>query len=374
MKFDYSTRARRIALRHPLLSDILTQIAFWILAYLLFFVLVNFISKAVASLFNPKAVVHISENILIGIIAAVILGTFFGLIDHFVGKWYNKKSLGIEIFIKSILYLIVWFSVVNITRAIGLALEAKFIDNTTIGYSQNFFSNIGTSSTIYTIVMILVISFIKQMNNKFGPGVLLPMLLGKYRKPRVEERIFMFMDLKSSTTYAEKLGHIKYSEMIQTCFLDLNKVIPKYYAEVYQYVGDEVVLTWTKDQGLEKFNCFKLYFAFKEELEKNKEYYIKNFGLLPEFKASVNIGEITVAEVGDIKREIAYHGDTINTAARIQEMCNMYKSSFLISEALNEYVKKSELFSTTFLDEKLLKGKTKLVKLFSVTKSSTLQN
>jgi hypothetical protein len=52
----------------------------------------------------------------------------------------------------------------------------------------------------------------------------------------------------------------------------------------------------------------------------------------------------------------------------------MYKSSFLISEALNEYVKKSELFSTTFLDERLLKGKTKLVKLFSVTKSSTLQN
>ena len=212
------------------------------------------------------------------------------------------------------------------------------------------------------------------MNNKFGPGILLPMLLGKYRKPRVEERIFMFMDLKSSTTYAEKLGHIKYSEMIQTCFLDLNKVIPKYYAEVYQYVGDEVVLTWTKDQGLEKFNCFQFYFAFKEELEKNKEYYIKNFGLLPEFKASVNIGEITVAEVGDIKREIAYHGDTINTAARIQEMCNVYKSSFLISEALNEYIKKSDLFSTTYVDERLLKGKTKLVKLYSVTKSSTLQN
>jgi len=32
-----------------------------------------------------------------------------------------------------------------------------------------------------------------------------------------------------------------------------------------------------------------------------------------------------VAEVGEIKTEIAYHGDTINTAARIQEQCNVLK-------------------------------------------------
>ena len=208
------------------------------------------------------------------------------------------------------------------------------------------------------------------MNNKFGPGILLPMILGKYRKPREEERIFMFMDLKSSTHYAEKLGHLKYSEMIQNCFQDLNKVLPKYYAEVYQYVGDEVVLTWLKEEGLRNQNCINFYFAFCELLKNNKSTYEKKFELLPQFKASAHVGKITVAEVGNIKREIAYHGDTINIAARLQGMCNIYKKSFLISERLKDSLAINSNVKIEFIDETVLKGKTEKSKIYSVTNLS----
>ena len=204
------------------------------------------------------------------------------------------------------------------------------------------------------------------MNNKFGPGILLPMLLGKYRKPRVEERVFMFMDLKSSTSYAEKLGHIQYSRMIQNCFRDVNKVLPNYFAEVYQYVGDEVVLTWQKEEGLNNRNCINFYFGFCEQLNKNKHEYEKEFGLLPKFKASAHVGEITVAEVGNFKREIAYHGDTINIAARIQSVCNLYKKDFLISEDLKNCFNSETSFESIFVDETILKGKTKSIKIYSV--------
>ncbi|MHC4457755.1 MAG: adenylate/guanylate cyclase domain-containing protein, partial [Planctomycetota bacterium] len=86
--------------------------------------------------------------------------------------------------------------------------------------------------------------FILQVSDKFGQGVLISFLLGKYHRPKEDDRIFMFMDLKSSTTYAEKLGHIKYSQFIQDCFFDITDVITKYDAKIYQYVGDEVVLSW----------------------------------------------------------------------------------------------------------------------------------
>ena len=180
--------------------------------------LVNYISKGVASLFDSNAKVHMTENILIAIAGAIIFGTMLGLIDYYVERRMIRRSLGLELLAKFFLYGITWFLVVGITRIIGLVIEAKFIDNANVTYTQAFFSNFGLSSTIYVLVMIMGIGFIKQMNNKFGPGVILPMLLGKYRKPREEERVFMFMDLKSSTTYAEKLGHIKYSEMIQKMF------------------------------------------------------------------------------------------------------------------------------------------------------------
>jgi adenylate cyclase len=38
--------------------------------------------------------------------------------------------------------------------------------------------------------------------------------------------------------------------------------------------------------------------------------------------------------VGEIKREIAYLGDVLNTAARIQGECKVYQEELLISEPL----------------------------------------
>ena len=107
--------------------------------------------------------------------------------------------------------------------------------------------------------MTLVISFINQVNKKYGPGVLVPLLLGKYRNPQEEERIFMFMDLKSSTTVAEELGHLKYSSFIRDCFMDINQVLLPFNAQVYQYVGDEIVVTWTVSDGLKDIFLYQVF-------------------------------------------------------------------------------------------------------------------
>jgi adenylate cyclase len=53
---------------------------------------------------------------------------------------------------------------------------------------------------------------------------------------------------------------------------------------------------------------------------------------VPEFKAGVNAGVVTVAEIGDLKREIAYHGDVVNTAARLRSACNEFDKQLLASE------------------------------------------
>ena len=214
---------------------------------------------------------------------------------------------------------------------IGTHIQAQFVESPLVKYTEVFTSNVFYASTIYTAIMIIVISFIKQMNAKFGPGILIPMLLGKYRNPRTEKRIFLFMDLKDSTPHAEKLGNIKFSALLQDCFSDVNRFIPPFNAEIYQYVGDEIVLSWRSEEGLKDNNCIRFFFSFQKRLQDRKEYYLRKYNFVPEFKAGANIGYITVAEVGDFKREIAYHGDTINTASRIQSVCNTYGKSFLIS-------------------------------------------
>jgi adenylate cyclase len=366
MKADYTTLARRYYFRYRFILDIGTQVNFWIIAYLVFFILLYFITKAVTSLYPHKVEVYLGENIIVAVIAGIIFGTTLGLIDYFVDKKLRGRSLGIVTLIKGMLYIGAWFLVVYTGHAIGTSLEADFLDSPLIKYTELFTGNIFYASTIYTSMMVIVISFIKQMNTKFGPGIIIPMLLGKFRRPRIEKRIFLFMDLKDSTTHAEKLGNLRFSELIQDCFGDVNKVIPLFNAEIYQYVGDEVVLTWRSEEGLRNNNCIKFFFAFQKRLQNRKDYYISKYNFHPEFKAGANIGDITVAEVGDFKREIVYHGDTINTASRIQSVCNTFRKSFLISEELKNEIEISSILNADFIDKIKLKGKEQEINLYNL--------
>lgn len=192
------------------------------------------------------------------------------------------------------------------------------------------------------------------------------LLQGKFYNPREEERIFMFLDLKASTELAEKLGHIKYSELIQDCFYDLG-IVAENEAEIYQYVGDEVILTWELKDGLRNNNCINAYYNFLNELDEKKEYYQQKYNCIPFFKAGLNSGIVTVTEVGRFKKEIAFHGDTINTAARIQAKCNDYGAGLLISKNLRKQLQNGE-YDFNELGNIPLKGKRNEITIFSVNK------
>ena len=176
----------------------------------------------------------------------------------------------------------------------------------------------------------------------------------------------MFMDLKSSTTLAERLGHIKYSQLIQDCYYDLTDIVLAYEAKIYQYVGDEVVLSWDVDKGINHQNCLKMFFAYDSLLQSKSGYYQKKYEVVPEFKAGLNLGPVTVAEVGEIKKELAYHGDVLNTAARIQSKCNDYKKKILISEQIKSRFESQSNYDFEFLGDVFLKGKENSVNIYAV--------
>jgi adenylate cyclase len=207
-----------------------------------------------------------------------------------------------------------------------------------------------------------------QINRKFGNGVLFSMITGKYHKPRKERRIFMFLDMKDSTGNAERLGHYDYSRLIQSCIHDLTDLIIRYKAQVYQYVGDEVVLTWKTEKGVKDLNCINLYYAFEQRLKDRRNYYEKQYNIIPEFKAGLDEGTITVTEVGDIKREIAYHGEVLHTAARLEKMCNNLEKNVLVTQNLISNLPTEEGFDKEFMGDFQLRGKEQSEKVFGINR------
>ncbi|MEO0334246.1 MAG: hypothetical protein AAF223_21675, partial [Bacteroidota bacterium] len=96
----------------------------------------------------------------------------------------------------------------------------------------------------YSLILATLLNFLRQISNRFGHNSIVDLVTGRYARRYEEHRTFMFLDLNQSTMIAEQLGHAKYSDLLHQCFNDLSDFLLSYDAEVYQYVGDEVVLTW----------------------------------------------------------------------------------------------------------------------------------
>ncbi|MCZ6758404.1 MAG: adenylate/guanylate cyclase domain-containing protein [Bacteroidetes bacterium] len=212
----------------------------------------------------------------------------------------------------------------------------------------------------------VVVVFFRHLNRLLGPNTLLRYVSGKYHHPRVEKRVFMFLDLKSSTMLAETMGGELYFSFLNTFFRDISEPILERGAEIYQYIGDEVVLTWPAEVGLRDANCIRVFIEILAEIHSRRDYYLSEFDHVPEFKAGVHFGDVITAEIGDIKREIVYNGDVLNTTARIQSMCNQFDQILIASEALVSALELPEFIEPRSLGDVAIRGKAEPIPLVAL--------
>jgi len=294
------------------------------------------------------------------------LGLAFGLLELFLlpkaEMLFRQWSFTRILLFKTFLYTVVIYVVtVTLATIVGLAEGRQLRE------LPAFLASMGQLVlVVYTLVIYGLLVFFLQINHLLGEGILWKFILGKYHKPREEERIFMFLDMKASTPIAEQLGHVRFYTLLNKLFHEISQPILQTKAEIYQYIGDEVVLTWELEHGLRNSNCLKTFFMFQESLLRNSKNYLKNFGVKPEFKAGLHFGKVVSAQIGDLKREIVYNGDVLNTTSRIQNECNKYQRNCLVSGALMNRLKQINGFQWERIDTVTLRGKETEVELFSV--------
>lgn len=299
----------------------------------------------------------ISVTVIAAIIAGLSIGTFE--IFYFQNR-FRKKSFSYTVVIKSLVYSFTMILLI----IIGLFLDQSFGLDKSIFHPDVLKGVIvylsGTevwAMVIHWTTVIILTQIFLQVSDSFGYGVLHNFILGRYNKPKEECRIFMFIDLKSSTAIAERLGHIKYHNLLNDFFDDINDSIIFSKGEIYQYIGDEVTVSWSMKNGIENENCLRCFFGIVDEIKNKSSRYMERYGIIPEFKAGLHYGNVTIGEVGVIKKEIVFTGDVLNTTARIQEMCNTYNVSLLVSKALFDLLQIDNLYTKQVMGEITLRGK-----------------
>ena len=144
----------------------------------------------------------------------------------------------------------------------------------------------------------------------------------------------MFLDLKDSTQIAEQLGAERYFAFLNDVFQAVTSPILDTSGNIYQYVGDEIVLTWSQAEATKDANCLQCFWKIAQVLTERADAFDSAYGCKPWFKAGVNVGSVVAGEIGVIKREVVYSGDVLNTAARIRGLCNKLNRDLLVSESI----------------------------------------
>jgi adenylate cyclase len=104
--------------------------------------------------------------------------------------------------------------------------------------------------------------------------------------------------------------------------------------EIYRYVGDEVVVTWSMKNGLNNSNWIRTYFHIKNEIEQLKEKYLSEYNFVPEFTSSFHCGEVVLGEIGDVKSQIVFHGEPLYTTALVEKQCTSINKQVLATSIL----------------------------------------
>lgn len=352
--------------------NVVLQYAVLFQAVTLFFYLVHILILPVSE--EGQIVVYLDQRLLI----AIFPGMLVGFVDEFVlRRSFKRFRFWLALLVRTLilaLLLVISIWVFNFLFAqIGEWLLKEGSEGPLKAWVEPLRGEEFVQLLLfYSLEIVVALSFL-QIRRYIGRGRLLSFLTGKYIHPTWENNMFMFVDLKASTTIADQFNSSTYSEFIRDFISDLSEPIYVYNGRIYQYVGDEIVVYWplsrSKRKNTRPIHCFV---GMLQMIQKREQYYKEKYGVKPQFKAGLHGGPIIVAEVGDLKKEIAFHGTVINTTARIQSKCNELDTNFLISEFVRENASLSPDYVTFSEGKFLLKGKVEEMELFSVEKAENV--
>ncbi len=311
-------------------------------------------------------------NLLVSIIAGLVGGIFT---VNVMELWLRKYAFWKALIFITFLYMGIAFLIGTIgayyyySDYLGLALNSlELFQRVLEFYTEPLFIKNFVAWLFITILTLIIL----MINDKYGPGVFPDYLMGRYFLPKNETRIFMFADIRDATRIAEKLGEHEYFNFLKDFFNDIAPAIMQTRGEVYQYVGDEVVITWKMKNGVKNANALRCYYRMKSIIYKKSVKYYKRYNALPDFKVGFHYGQVMVGELGKIKRDIAFSGDVLNTTARIQATCNDRGVDILASKAFSDILGKLPRgVHRVPQDGAMLKGKAEEVALVSFERGTT---
>jgi adenylate cyclase len=288
------------------------------------------------------------------------------LLVYELKQMVRNLPLWLSLLIKIIALLAAAFILNFILHFTYIWLIEKPVGNDLDKFYYNIFqTSLFVNQMMRWLAIFLITILYIEVNEKYSPGVFLDILSGRYINPKIEKRTVIFIDLIDSTAIAEQLGHKKYFRFIRDFIYFISIALLENDAQIYQYVGDEVVASWICKKPNANRKCLRALLDCQRILRKNRSYFKKQYGIIPDFRAGIHTGEITIGEIGVVKKDLAMSGDIMNTTARLRSAGGELNQKVIVSK---DFINQTNLqnWQTINLGMVDLKGKESAMELYAL--------
>jgi adenylate cyclase len=332
------------------------------------------IGSAIGSMHGPPlsrlAVGALSGAITAAILAVVIGGAEIFLPQTRLGQALDRAPFVVAFAAKWILYsgaiVIVLGSMVG-PHVAALLLRGR-------ERAQALDAQMMTAPAALGIVVSFLVAFtfslVFELGDLIGRRNLRDVVLGRYHRSRIEERFFLFIDVAGSTSLAERVGPDGVHRFLGEVFRLASDPIEEHGGEIYQYVGDEMVITWSVAAGRVGARAAASFFAVERALAQSESTFEREFGTVPRLRAALHAGRVITGEVGGSRRAIVYHGDVMNTTSRIEQATRDLDRQFLASsDALERFPSLDDLMLED-LGFRHLRGRAAPIRVYAISPKS----
>jgi adenylate cyclase len=299
------------------------------------------------------AVYYLARGALTGAVIASILTSFDGFVLRGpLGAPLRRAPFSMHVAVRTGIYLIVIL--------FGLKFGSYL-------FPSPGERGVESVDVLVSLATAFVFAFMQDVNSLLGQNVLLNFIFGRYYAPRLESRVFLFIDMEGSTGLAERLGPLAFHRLVNRFVNDLTQPIIAARGEIHRYVGDELIATWKLDEGTTDGRCVAACFAAIDRLARHAPDYRREFGVAVTVRAGLHCGPVVTGEMGSVRKEIVFLGDTVNTTARIQELCRETGNRVLASADLIDRLELPPGIAKRSLGDLRLRGKGADLALYALT-------
>jgi adenylate cyclase len=297
-----------------------------------------------------------------GVVDFVTGMAFIGAAEIFLPRTHLGRALVrlpffASVLVKAVAYLLVVLVVVGGRlgpHVVGFAVGSQV----SVMMAAQFDAAFPRGLAVVAAAMVtLLLVFLRQASQLVGERTFRMVMRGSYRRPRAEERFFLFIDIVGSTPVAEKLGALSVHRYLNRIFQETSDPVDDHGGEVYQYVGDEIVVTWLVPEGRKAARPLACFFAIEAALARAAPEFEREFGTVPKLRAALHAGEVVTGEAGGSRRAIVFHGDVMNTTSRIENLTRTLGHAFLVSEDARTRMEGAQAYAFTDLGLQELRGR-----------------